>query len=51
MLQAKYLTHTQTLTDIDSYFMIDCVNGGSVPSPESVGRQANGTRTERATFD
>lgn len=32
-LTAQYLGQTQELSPIDSYFMINCVNGGTVPMP------------------
>ena len=31
ILQAHFLGQTQGLSPIDTYFMIDCINGGSVP--------------------
>ncbi len=31
LVQAHFLGQTQSLSPIDTYFMIDCINGGSVP--------------------
>lgn len=31
LVQAHFLGQTQGLSPIDTYFMIDCINGGSVP--------------------
>lgn len=30
-VQAHFMGQTQRLSPIDTYFMIDCINGGSVP--------------------
>lgn len=34
-VQVHYLGSYQVLTPIDSYFLIDCVNGGGIPKHPS----------------